>query len=54
MTHRIGIIGGDGIGPDVIAEGLKVMGRPESSWRPSTTTWAEPATGGTAPCFPTR
>ena len=26
MTHRIGIIGGDGIGPDVIAEGLKVIG----------------------------
>ena len=24
MTHRIGIIGGDGIGPEVIAEGLKV------------------------------
>ena len=26
MTHRIGIIGGAGIGPDVIAEGLKVIG----------------------------
>jgi len=26
VTHRIGIIGGDGIGPDVIAEGLKVIG----------------------------
>ena len=26
MTHRIGIIGRDGIGPDVIAEGLKVIG----------------------------
>ena len=26
MTHRIGIIGGDGIGPEVIAEGLKVIG----------------------------
>ena len=25
MTHRIGIIGGDGIGPEVIAEGLKVI-----------------------------
>jgi 3-isopropylmalate dehydrogenase len=25
MTHRIGVIGGDGIGPDVIAEGLKVI-----------------------------
>ncbi len=23
--HRIGIVGGDGIGPDVVAEGLKVM-----------------------------
>ena len=25
MTHRIGIIGGDGIGPEVIAEALKVV-----------------------------
>lgn len=25
MTHRIGVIGGDGIGPEVIAEGLKVI-----------------------------
>jgi len=25
VTHRIGIIGGDGIGPEVIAEGLKVI-----------------------------
>ncbi|MCH7789434.1 MAG: 3-isopropylmalate dehydrogenase [Acidobacteria bacterium] len=25
MTHRIGVIGGDGIGPDVVAEGLKVI-----------------------------
>ena len=25
MTHRIGIIGGDGIGPEVVAEGLKVV-----------------------------
>ena len=25
MSHRIGIIGGDGIGPEVIAEGLKVI-----------------------------
>ncbi len=25
MAHRIGVIGGDGIGPEVIAEGLKVM-----------------------------
>ena len=25
MTHRIGIIGGDGIGPEVITEGLKVI-----------------------------
>ncbi len=24
--HRVGIIGGDGIGPDVVAEGLKVIG----------------------------
>jgi 3-isopropylmalate dehydrogenase len=25
MTHRVGILGGDGIGPEVIAEGLKVI-----------------------------
>jgi len=25
VTHRIGVIGGDGIGPEVIAEGLKVI-----------------------------
>ncbi|MEY2455518.1 MAG: 3-isopropylmalate dehydrogenase [Acidimicrobiaceae bacterium] len=25
MTHKIGIIGGDGIGPEVVAEGLKVV-----------------------------
>jgi len=25
MAHRVGIVGGDGIGPDVIAEGLKVI-----------------------------
>ncbi|MEE1566100.1 MAG: isocitrate/isopropylmalate family dehydrogenase, partial [Acidimicrobiales bacterium] len=24
MAHRIGVIGGDGIGPEVVAEGLKV------------------------------
>jgi len=26
MAHRVGILGGDGIGPEVIAEGLKVIG----------------------------
>ncbi len=25
MTHRVGVVGGDGIGPEVIAEGLKVI-----------------------------
>jgi 3-isopropylmalate dehydrogenase len=25
VTHRIGVIGGDGIGPEVVTEGLKVM-----------------------------
>ncbi|KAG1648279.1 3-isopropylmalate dehydrogenase [Nymphon striatum] len=25
VTHKVGIIGGDGIGPDVVAEGLKVI-----------------------------
>jgi len=25
MTHRVGIVGGDGIGPEVITEGLKVI-----------------------------
>ncbi len=24
-THRIAVVGGDGIGPEVIAEGLKVI-----------------------------
>ena len=23
--HRVGIVGGDGIGPEVVAEGLKVI-----------------------------
>ena len=26
MSHQIGVIGGDGIGPEVIAEALKVVG----------------------------
>ncbi len=25
MTHRIGVIGGDGIGPEVLDEALKVL-----------------------------
>ena len=25
MTHKIGVIGGDGIGPEVLAEALKVV-----------------------------
>ncbi|SVB18244.1 uncharacterized protein METZ01_LOCUS171098, partial [marine metagenome] len=25
VVHRIGVIGGDGIGPEVVAEGLKVI-----------------------------
>ncbi|MBT5581211.1 MAG: 3-isopropylmalate dehydrogenase, partial [Acidimicrobiaceae bacterium] len=25
MAHRVGIMGGDGIGPEVVAEGLKVI-----------------------------
>ena len=25
MSHRIGVIGGDGIGPEVVAEALKVV-----------------------------
>ncbi len=25
MAHRVGIIGGDGIGPEVVAEALKVV-----------------------------
>jgi 3-isopropylmalate dehydrogenase len=29
-THRIAILGGDGIGPEVVAEGLKVLDRLES------------------------
>ncbi|MEY2421588.1 MAG: 3-isopropylmalate dehydrogenase, partial [Acidimicrobiaceae bacterium] len=25
MAHKIGVIGGDGIGPEVVAEALKVV-----------------------------
>ena len=25
MAHKVGVIGGDGIGPEVIAEGLRVI-----------------------------
>ena len=25
MTHKIGVIGGDGIGPEVVAEAIKVI-----------------------------
>jgi 3-isopropylmalate dehydrogenase len=28
-THRIAVLGGDGIGPEVVAEGLKVLDRLE-------------------------
>ena len=28
MTHRIGVIGGDGIGPEVLTEALKVVTPP--------------------------
>ena len=31
MSHQVGVIGGDGIGPEVIAEALKVVAPPASS-----------------------
>ena len=55
MTHRIGVIGGDGIGPEVVAEALKVVRRGRRrATTPSTTTSAAPATCATASCSPTR
>jgi 3-isopropylmalate dehydrogenase len=32
MTHRIGVIGGDGIGPEVVAEAVKVIDAAGVSW----------------------
>ena len=45
MTHRIGVIGGDGIGPEVVAEALKVIDadRRRRTSAP-TTTWVRTAT----------
>ena len=40
MAHRVGIIGGDGIGPEVIADALKSCARRASRSTPSTTTSA--------------
>ena len=34
MTHRIGIIGGDGIGPEVVAEAMKVVDAAGVQYRP--------------------
>ena len=54
MSHRIGIIGGDGIGPEVVAEALKVVARRRRRARHrSTTTSAAAATCATARCCPT-
>ena len=52
-AFRIAVIGGDGIGPDVVAEALKVVGRPASAARRPTTTWARRAPRGRARSFPT-
>ena len=46
MTHRIGVIGGDGIGPEVVAEGLKVVRAAGVELETVTTTWAAPGTCG--------
>ena len=54
VSHKIGVIGGDGIGPEVIGRGPQ--GRrapPASSSTRSTTTWAAPATCATARSCPT-
>lgn len=49
-THRIALIAGDGIGPEVIAEGIKALdaaakadgSRPESVRKTWTTAWPQP------------
>ena len=53
--HKVAVIGGDGIGPEVVAEALKVVaaaGRRRSTR--STTTSARRTTCGPARCCPTR
>ena len=51
--HRVAVIGGDGIGPEVLAEALKVVARPAwPSTRPTTTS-APRATCAPARCSPT-
>ena len=40
MTHRIGVIGGDGIGPEVLAEALRSSTPPAWPTTAPTTTWA--------------
>ena len=55
MTYRIGIIGGDGIGPEVVAEAVKCLDATGVALRgdaPSTS--AGSATSATARCSPTR
>ena len=43
-SHRIAVIGGDGIGPDVVAEAIKVAALRVSPSRPRSTTSGAPAT----------
>ena len=52
--HKVAVIGGDGIGPEVIAEALKVVAAAASSSRPSTTTSVPGATSARARSCPTR
>ena len=47
MAHVIGVIGGDGIGPEVVAEGLKVL---DAAGVELDTASAVPATCGMARC----
>ena len=52
-THRVAVIGGDGIGPEVLAEALKVVAAAGVTLtRP--TTMGRPTTWPPARCCPTR
>ena len=42
-SYKVGLIGGDGIGPEVVAEALKVVERRRRvRWPPPSTTWGRP------------
>ena len=52
-TYKVGIIGGDGIGPEVVAEALKVVEAAGVSMERPSTTWAPTATSAPARSCPT-